>query len=24
VKDLASDLDGYDLSVCGKMIYPGE
>jgi len=24
VKALASDLDGYDLSVCGKMIYPGE
>jgi putative molybdopterin biosynthesis protein len=24
VKELASDLDGYDLSVCGKMIYPGE
>jgi len=23
VRDLASDLDGYDLSVCGKMIYPG-
>jgi len=24
VKELAGGLDGYDLSVCGKMIYPGE
>jgi molybdate-binding protein len=24
VRELARDLDGYDLSVCGKMIYPGE
>jgi putative molybdopterin biosynthesis protein len=24
VRELASDLDGYDLSVCGKMIYPAD